>query len=196
MFSGGTPSDLTTHVHQWIHSIGISEALQRLPPGSSKAEVEIEVRLGIVRDRNTMARISLPVATETVLPAQRPPFNLRFESGMTAAQYDHLKGKLDDWSTSSQHIDSRIAHERHQEDDFYFPFFSQGDDGKASRDRRRVTKDSQSGQLKETASIVKRRLGNLDVHCPQHSFDYRLSVSLEFHGESMSHIRKACVIFS
>lgn len=190
---GTDPLDeFVCHVGGWIYSISRGgQVLEDLPPGCTEAEIEVEAKIGTLIDTNTHERISLPVSNETILRNGMP--GVRFESGMTSLQHKHFNELLNSLcvpaaasSSSSSSSNSanatarpKVSYKRYQEIDY---FFNRGEGPRG--EKIRVTKDSDTLRTKERGSVIKKRLGNLEVFCPNRPFDYRISVNLEIQSES------------
>lgn len=178
---GTDPLDeFVCHVGGWIYSISRGgQVLEELPPGCTDAEIEVEAKIGTLIDTNTRNRISLPVLNETIL--RNDMKGVRFESGMTSLQHKHFNDLLNSLcmpAASSSGARPKVSYKRYQEVDYFF----NSDDGPRG-EKIRVTKDSDTLRTKERGSVIKKRLGNLEVFCPNRPFDYRISVNLEIQSE-------------
>lgn len=131
--------------------------------------VEVEAKVGVLRDKATGQRVQLPILTETIL---RPDsIDCRFESNMSQAQHRHFNKLLNDLKVNPPPTtSSALEYKHHHLVDTFYP--SEG-----SRDRIRVTRDEKTGSVKEC--IRKMRLGDLEVYCPKQMADWRISVNLE-----------------
>ncbi|KAI5287129.1 mRNA-capping enzyme subunit beta [Ascosphaera acerosa] len=161
--------------------------------GSPAAEggivFEIEAKLGRFIDRDRMARLQLPVRTETIFIREYTGARLQFESTMTSAQHRHLNDFLNKATalSAAPHPDKpRVpigyVHRR-QVDSFYevpmeqLPPVVQQYFDRRRTPRVRVTRDQESGAV--LAKIVKSRVADLDVYSPNTALDWRLSVNIE-----------------
>lgn len=135
--------------------------------GQSRDNLEIEAKVGRIVDGSMGARVQLPVRTETVVEMQR---GWRFESSMSDAQHRRINTLL---NQAVEHGKGGIKYERQNEVDLFFPDHAAGGGG----GKIRVTKDAKTFATK--AVIMKRRLADLNVFCPNHTLDYRISVNVE-----------------
>ncbi|KAI0923300.1 hypothetical protein AcV7_005851 [Taiwanofungus camphoratus] len=132
-------------------------------------QVEVEAKIGVLRDKLSGQRVQLPVLVETILVPNS--IDSRFESNMSPMQHKHFNTLLNNLKTSSSTPSPlEYAHLR-LVDSFYSP------DGASRSDRIRVTRDEKSGTVH--ACMRKVRLGDLDVYSPKRAADWRISVSME-----------------
>lgn len=158
-------------------SVQIGEWL--LQHAQFKEHVEIEAKVGriITRDGD---RIHLPVRNETIVEMQH---NWKFESTMSDVCTCRSSRMGADALMQEQHkrlnlllnkaVEDRkrgISYERQNEVDL---FFRRPEGGGSVR----VTKDAASFATKEI--LVKRRIADLNVFCPNHALDYRISINIE-----------------
>ncbi|KAI9573568.1 CYTH-like domain-containing protein [Boletus coccyginus] len=137
------------------------------------AKVEVEAKLGVLRDRATGKRISLPVLVETILVPDG--IDLRFESNMSATQHKHFNTLLNELQRSSSepsHPASPLEYKHFKLVDSFF-----ASDNPRDRDKIRVTREEMSGTVIEVTKKV--RLGDLNIYSPKRAADWRVSVSLE-----------------
>jgi len=137
------------------------------------ARVEVEAKLGVLRDRSTGKRIVLPVLVETILAPDA--VDLRFESNMSATQHKHFNTLLNDLKRKScepSHPSSPLEY-KHVKlvDSFYAP------DNPSEREKIRVTREEKTGTVVEVTKKV--RLGDLNIYSPKRAADWRVSISLE-----------------
>jgi len=141
-------------------------------PDHLHGKVEVEAKIGILRDRMSGQRISLPVLVETILAPDSA--DVRFESNMSIQQHKHyntLLNRLKHESSMPSHVGSPLNYShRYLVDSFYSP---DGND----RDKIRVTRDEKTNDILECMRKV--RLGNLDIYSPKRAADWRVSVNLE-----------------
>ncbi|KAF7795357.1 hypothetical protein EIP86_006514 [Pleurotus ostreatoroseus] len=154
--------ELIREVADWVHHL-VSHRQERV------GVVEIEAKVGILRDASTGQRLSLPVLTETVLNPQYK--GVHFESNMSAMQHRHFNQALNRIKIQSaeptwQSTPISYAH-LHLVDTFYG----------ADRDKIRVTREEKTGSA--VACVRKVRLGSLNVYCPKQAADLRVSVNVE-----------------
>ncbi|KAG9315747.1 CYTH-like domain-containing protein [Chiua virens] len=138
------------------------------------AKVEVEAKLGILKDRTTGKRITLPVLVETILHPEAA-LDLRFESNMSAVQHKHFNTLLNELQRNSSepsHPASPLEYKHFKLVDSFYPSGDARD-----REKIRVTREEQTGNVVEITK--KKRLGDLNVYCPKRSADWRVSVSLE-----------------
>ncbi|KAG6827180.1 hypothetical protein H0H92_012890 [Tricholoma furcatifolium] len=132
--------------------------------------VEVEAKIGVLRDKVTGQRIGLPVLVESILAPDG--VDCRFESNMSAIQHRHYNTLLNQlMATSAQpsHPSSQLNYSHlHLVDNFF-----QGE----GHDKVRVTRDEQTGSV--IACVRKIRLGDLNIYSPKRSADWRVSVNLE-----------------
>lgn len=49
----------------------------------------------------------------------------------------------------------------------------------------RVTRDAETLAIKPGGIVQKQRIADLNIHCPNRLFDYRISISVENPGKSL-----------
>ncbi|KAF8551691.1 mRNA triphosphatase CET1 [Imleria badia] len=136
-------------------------------------KVEVEAKLGILRDRTSGKRISLPVLVETILVPDG--VELRFESNMSAMQHKHfntLLNELQRRSTEPSHPASPLEYKHFKLVDSFY-----ASDNPRDRDKIRVTREEKTGTVIEITKKV--RLGDLNIYSPKRQADWRVSVTLE-----------------
>jgi len=133
--------------------------------------IEVEAKIGLLRDTVSGERLKLPVLVETILAPDS--FDLRFESNMTANQHKRYNTLLNELKTSSalpSHPSSPLNYTHlYLVDSFYT--------AEHGKDKTRVTRDEKTGVV--TESVRKVRLGDLNIYSPKRSCDWRVSVNLE-----------------
>ncbi|KAF9221602.1 mRNA triphosphatase CET1 [Gyrodon lividus] len=159
--------EFTREIADFVHHM-----IMKRPNMGPDAKVEVEAKLGVLRDRNTGNRIALPVLVETILA---PEIELRFESNMSAIQHKHFNTNLNELkriSSEPSHPASPLQY-KHVKlvDSFYHS------DNPHEREKIRVTREEKSGAVVEVTK--KKRLGDLNIYSPKRSADWRVSVSLE-----------------
>ncbi|KAI8978874.1 mRNA capping enzyme [Trametes punicea] len=140
-------------------------------PQELGGHVEVEAKIGILRDRESGQRLQLPVLVETILTPNA--IDLRFESNMLTKQHQHFNKLLNNLRTtpSPAHPSSTLAYQHlHLIDTFYAPEGGRGE-------KVRVTRDEKTGEVREC--VRKIRLGDLNVYSPKRHADWRVSVNLE-----------------
>lgn len=138
-----------------------------------QGQVEVEAKIGVLKDKGTGRRIVLPVLVETILTPQE--IDCRFESNMSASQHKHFNKLLNELRTASSqpgHPSTPLAYDHlHLVDSFY------SSEGSGDRDKIRVTRNEKTNEVIE--SLRKVRLGNLDIYSPKRAADWRISVNVE-----------------
>ncbi|KAI0647666.1 CYTH-like domain-containing protein [Trametes meyenii] len=141
-------------------------------PADLDGAVEVEAKIGVLRDRDTGQRLQLPVLVETILTPNA--IDLRFESNMSPKQHQHYNKLLNNLKTtpSSAHPGATLAYQHlHLVDSFY----ASPDGGRSGKVR--VTRDEKTGEV--IAAVRKIRLADLNIYSPKRAADWRISVNLE-----------------
>ncbi|KAF8964321.1 CYTH-like domain-containing protein [Flammula alnicola] len=169
-----TPADGTNG-----HASGTGQHLQPLSvsilgtrPDHPGGKVEVEAKIGVLRDRMSGQRFALPVLVETILAPSGT--DSRFESNMSAQQHKHYNTLLNGLKTASSqpsHIGSPLDYSHLYLTDAFYA--SDGND----RDKIRVTRDDKASVVLECMRKI--RLGDLNIYCPKREADWRVSVNLE-----------------
>ncbi|KAI0338881.1 mRNA capping enzyme [Trametopsis cervina] len=133
--------------------------------------VEVEAKVGVLRDKVSGQRLQFPVLVETILTPDA--LDTRFESNMSAMQHKHFNTLLNTLKMNSHEPDHpstplEYAH-LHLVDSFY--------NAEGSREKIRVTRNEKTGEV--VACMRKVRLGSLDIFCPKRAADWRISVNVE-----------------
>ncbi|KAK7048250.1 mRNA-capping enzyme subunit beta [Favolaschia claudopus] len=155
-------------IADWTHY-----TIMQRPP-DLQGKVEVEAKVGLLRDKQTHERLKFPVLVETIID---PNFDgHRFESNMTISQHKHFNTRLNELKMSSTQPDFPSAtpieyRHLHLVDTFY------PSDHPHDRDKIRVTRDEKTGNVVECMRKI--RLGNLDISSPKRQADWRVSVNLE-----------------
>ncbi|RDB19032.1 mRNA-capping enzyme subunit beta [Hypsizygus marmoreus] len=135
--------------------------------------VEVEAKIGVLRDKMTGQRIALPVLVESILAPDS--IDLRFESNMSVHQHKHYNNLLNNLKTASSqptHHASPLEYSHlYLVDSFY------ASDNAHDREKIRVTRDEKTGIV--TECMRKIRLGDLNIYSPKRAADWRVSVNLE-----------------
>jgi polynucleotide 5'-triphosphatase len=162
----------------WDHVIGT-------PDYGEETHIEIEAKIGQLQ--NSDMRIAIPIASEAVMApgGQRT----QFKSMMSMAQHRRLNDYLNHVVREAQlpgRAPMKYKHSR-ETDKFYdlpthflpnlHPEVRAAHEKGGKSPRVRVTRDDKTNQI--TATIIKLRLADLEVYCPNDDFDFRISVSLE-----------------
>ncbi|KAH7927762.1 mRNA triphosphatase CET1 [Leucogyrophana mollusca] len=143
------------------------------PNVGGEGKVEVEAKIGILRDKVSGRRLSIPVLVETILTPNE--IDLRFESNMSPTQHKHFNTLLNEL----KHISSQPSHPASQleykhvkvVDSFY------ASDNPRDKEKIRVTRDEKTGTVLECTRKV--RLGDLNIYSPKRAVDWRVSVNLE-----------------
>ncbi|KAL0576930.1 mRNA-capping enzyme subunit beta [Marasmius crinis-equi] len=127
-------------IADFVHHMIVTNRVTELPPG---AVVEVEAKVGLLKDKMSGQRLGLPVLVETIL--QPDSIECRFESNMTARQHKHFNGLLNKLKTSSDEpgyasTPLRYAHL------YLIDMFYEG----GSREKIRVTKEEKTGNVVES----------------------------------------------
>ncbi|KAH9080568.1 mRNA capping enzyme [Lactarius deliciosus] len=131
-------------------------------PPDLQGEIEVEAKIGVIKDRGTGSRLQLPVLVETILAPKTA--DCHFESNMTAMQHKHYNRHL----TSRAIHSSPIAYTHSRLVDSFYT---------SDREKIRVTRSDKTGEV--LATVKKVRLGNLDIYSPKRAADWRVSVNVE-----------------
>ncbi|GLB38204.1 putative mRNA triphosphatase CET1 [Lyophyllum shimeji] len=160
-------------IADFIHHMIITRPKEK--DGSYVAgNVEVEAKVGLLRDKGTGQRILLPVLVESILTPDS--VDCRFESNMSVAQHKHYNTLLNNlMNTSSQpsYPSSPLSYSHLKLVDSFYP----ASDSPHDRDKVRVTRDEKTGTV--TECMRKIRLGDLNIYSPRRAADWRVSVSLE-----------------
>jgi len=135
--------------------------------------VEVEAKVGVLKDRGSGQRIALPVLVETILTPSE--VDCHFESNMSAMQHKHFNTLLNNLkiaSTEPSHPSSPLAYSHKYLIDSFYP-----SDHPHDREKIRVTRDEKTGMV--TECVRKMRLGDLNIYSPKRAADWRISVNLE-----------------
>ncbi|WBW73750.1 RNA 5'-triphosphatase [Schizosaccharomyces osmophilus] len=133
--------------------------------------MQIEAKLGTLIDLDSQSRFEFPVLSETVL---NPEFNLRtrFQSDMPASEHKHFNEFLNSAFRESQRPGRiPIVYKHVKQVDLFYDSKSHG------HDRVRVTRDQKDNRV--LACVMKRRVADLYLYCPNDAFDVRISISDE-----------------
>ncbi|EIN12927.1 mRNA capping enzyme [Punctularia strigosozonata HHB-11173 SS5] len=132
--------------------------------------VEVEAKIGVLKDKQSGMRLQFPVLVETILAPDSIPS--RFESNMSAAQHKHFNTLLNKLKVDPPQTASEISYtHRYLVDSFYPPAHP------GEREKIRVTRDEKTGTVLECTQKI--RLGDLNIYSPKRAADWRISVNLE-----------------
>ncbi|EJD49682.1 mRNA triphosphatase CET1, partial [Auricularia subglabra TFB-10046 SS5] len=150
--------EIIRFIADWIHRKATGEA-----------NIEIEAKVGVLREKGSKARIFLPVVTETVLAAD---FNgARFESSMPLAQHRQFNTMLNQLLETYNKPDYPHARMGYRHLRVVDSFYDVGGT------KVRVTRDAETNQVLQCVS--KRRLDDLNIFCPNANADWRVSINVE-----------------
>ncbi|KXN82860.1 mRNA-capping enzyme subunit beta [Leucoagaricus sp. SymC.cos] len=145
-------------------------------PGYPPGKIEVEAKVGILKERTSERRLEMPVLVESIL--QPDALDIRFESNMSLQQHKHFNDRLNQLTSASQqssHPASALKYTHQILVDSFFPL--DPNSGSSDREKIRVTRDEKTGQVVEC--IHKIRLGDLNIFSPKQHADWRVSVNLE-----------------
>ena len=183
--------DLTKYVLDFIHQ----NAILMDPAGN--LPLEIEAKVGRLIDNSRDDRVQFPVLTETIVHTEASSF--RFESKMTEQYHKTMNKHLNETLVESKKLPpsgqrARVPMEyRHSReiDAFYDlppteiqklpPEVRERLARSKHRPRVRITKDKQTGDV--IAKVIKTSIADLNVYCPNHRYDWRVSINIEFQWE-------------
>ncbi|KAH6576451.1 hypothetical protein BASA50_006735 [Batrachochytrium salamandrivorans] len=159
--------DVTEQVGHFIKmSIQRAQEMMLRQPSQFRSEIEIEVKLGRVCDKESRGRIRMPVLSETVLDSSGGFFI--FESNMSRDMHGLLNQRLNHL-VSQPRSPVRYIH-LYEEDQF---FHVQG----VGKVRKTI-----NTKTKQTKCIISKvNVANLEVFMPSSPLDYRVSVNIEKH---------------
>lgn len=184
-FTGHIPHEsITRTISNWIYSL-----IDRLDQAEFR-ELEIEMKFGVIKDKQTGKRIGLPVMTETLV---RPDFGkdaTYFEASLDDEAFNKANIFLKNFVNETQKRqpipdnsfrtgppasgkpDIRLLPRTHTRDLFFKV------ESMRSKDPEKV-RLSLDNAGKEVAQIVKNNLGSLMIFIPSDLFDVRISVNME-----------------
>lgn len=175
-------NDTTRLVANWLWDHVVAA-----PDYGPETHIEIEAKLGEIQ--TDKKRIRIPILTEAVMDPGR---GTQFESSMSGDQHKHLNKYLNDAflqaSTSGR---APMTYEHTRETDTLYDMPTQMlehlhhqvraahlEGGKSPRVR--VTRDNKTNKVTTGHNpIIKLRMADLEIFCPNYTFDIRISVSLE-----------------
>lgn len=140
-------------------------------PADIPGTIEVEAKIGVLKDRERGQRLLLPVLVETILAPDA--VDCRFESNMTANQHKHfntLLNNLNNESRSSHSTGTPMDYSHRYLLDTFFP-------SSDVKEKIRLTRDEKTGNIIECMRKI--RLGDLNITSPKRSADWRISVNLE-----------------
>jgi polynucleotide 5'-triphosphatase len=178
-------NDLTRQVGDWLWKFVVLA-----PDYGPDTQVEVEAKIGsLVDPSSTHQRVSLPVQSEALLVPGQGPGRPRFESLMSMVQHKRLNEYLNRTVRMAKEPGRQPVEYRHtrETDTFYDipPSFLAGLNPEVLKvqqqtrrgPRVRLTTDIKTREI--TATIIKFRVADLEIYCPNDDFDCRISISLE-----------------
>ncbi|KIP09698.1 hypothetical protein PHLGIDRAFT_102447 [Phlebiopsis gigantea 11061_1 CR5-6] len=133
--------------------------------------IEVEAKVGILRENGSGTRVNLPVIVETILHPEYKEYH--FESNMSPMQHRHfntLLNKLKLASSQPGHPSSPLEYTHLHLVDTFYP-------AEGSGNKIRVTRDEKTKEV--VACMQKKRLASLDIISPKRNADWRISVNVE-----------------
>ncbi|KAF1913854.1 CYTH-like domain-containing protein [Ampelomyces quisqualis] len=182
--------EVSRKVCDFLWNLAINnQVLRKAIAESEHTQLEVEARWGHIIDRQSNARLRGYHDTETVIKSQN--MDLKFESTMTMEQHKRMNMYLNGQVRESKAPGaSRVPVDYHhtKEVDIFYElgqeqFASLPDTAKrlinagGARQRIRVTRDQKTNQV--LRSMIKHRIGNLEISSPQTEWDYRIGINLE-----------------
>uniref|UniRef100_D8PXD9 mRNA-capping enzyme subunit beta n=1 Tax=Schizophyllum commune (strain H4-8 / FGSC 9210) TaxID=578458 RepID=D8PXD9_SCHCM len=137
--------------------------------GVTGSRIEVEAKIGVIKERGMDMRLRLPVLVETDPGA----LAVHFESNMSMKQHQHFNhqlNKLHALSNEPGHPSSPVGYAHHYLVDSFY-----GNDRDA---KIRVTRDEKADN-RVVECVRKIKLANLEIYCPKWPVDWRVTVSLE-----------------
>ncbi|KIY45200.1 mRNA triphosphatase CET1 [Fistulina hepatica ATCC 64428] len=150
----------------------IHHVIMTRPDYGVTANVEVEAKVGILKDKQTNNRLMLPVLTETSCLACDIHCSDDLLTTDSQSQHKHYNTLLNRLLEESQRRSSHLSYKHLRLIDSFYPSDQPGD-----REKIRVTRDEKTGSVIE--SMRKVRLGDLNVYSPKRAADWRVSVNLE-----------------
>ncbi|KAL9061122.1 MAG: hypothetical protein Q9162_000267 [Coniocarpon cinnabarinum] len=158
--------------------------------------LEIEAKVGRIVEKGSNERLRLALQNEVILG---PEYNIAFESQMTEANHKFMNEYLNESvllshkpRTSDGKPRINIQYIHHREADAFYDLppaeiskldpmvtqFLQSSARSSHNPKIRVTRDLRTGEV--IAKVIKARIDDRNVFCPNWQFDWRVSVSVEF----------------
>jgi polynucleotide 5'-triphosphatase len=166
-----------------------NDAVRSAIAESEHTQLEIEARWGQIIDRQSNGRLRGFHETETVIKSQS--VDIKFESTMTMEQHKRMNMYLNSQvqaSIAPGASRAPVAYQHTREVDIFYElgqaqFATLPETVKrlinagGARQRIRVTRDQKTNQVIRT--MIKHRIGNLEISSPQTEWDYRIGINLE-----------------
>lgn len=173
----------------WNNAVN-NEAVRNAIAESEHTQLEIEARWGQIIDRARGGRLRGFHDTETVLKPEAAA-ELQFESTMTMEQHKRMNMYLNGQVRESKAPSASrppIDYQHTREVDMFYELAQEQFatlpemvkrliSASRSRQRIRVTRDQKTNQV--IRSMIKHRIGNLEISSPQTEWDYRIGINLE-----------------
>jgi polynucleotide 5'-triphosphatase len=182
--------DVSRKVCDFIWNMAITnDAVRNAIAESEHTQLEIEARWGQIIDRQSNGRLRGFHETETVIKSQS--VDIKFESTMTMEQHKRMNMYLNSQvqaSIAPGASRAPVAYQHTREVDIFYELgqaqFATLPEGVkrlinagGARQRIRVTRDQKTNQVIRT--MIKHRIGNLEISSPQTEWDYRIGINLE-----------------
>ncbi|KAH8724020.1 CYTH-like domain-containing protein [Phaeosphaeriaceae sp. PMI808] len=192
------PISNAAHVHDdvvrkvcdfiWNQAVN-NEIVRKAIAESEHTQLEIEARWGHIIDRSSSGRLRGFHETETVIKSQS--MDLQFESTMTMEQHKRMNNYLNNQVRESQVPGASRAPIKYQHTREVDSFYELGQEQFATlpdtvkrlinaggaRQRIRVSRDQKTNEV--LRSMIKHRIGNLEISSPQTEWDYRIGINIE-----------------
>lgn len=171
--------DLLKNVASWIYA-SLPIVSQFAEP--DKTSIELEIKLGWLVDTSTDERLQLPIGNDAIIynkQMDRGRWWFRFVSDMTMAQHEQFNKFLNERITASKgaHFPGKpLVYKHSKEIDYNFQGVSQG-----GRDfsKLRLSFDAGKREIIPNSCIVKEKIADLSVYCPNAPLDFRISINIE-----------------
>ncbi|KAJ7095982.1 CYTH-like domain-containing protein [Mycena belliarum] len=154
-------------IADWVHYTIVNR------PPDLQGKIEVEAKVGLLRDRSSGQRLMLPVLVETIIAPDS--IDLRFESNMSLQQHKHFNTRLNELKTASTQPSfpsTPLEYSHLYLLDSFYPT-----DNPHDKDKIRVTRNEKTGTVLECMRKI--RLGDLNIFSPKRAADWRVSVNLE-----------------
>jgi polynucleotide 5'-triphosphatase len=178
-------NDLTRQIGNWLW-----EFVVLAPDYGPDTHIEVEAKIGTLLDpSSTTQRVQLPIQSEALLLQSQGPGRPRFESLMSMQQHKRLNEYLNRTVKMAKEPGrQQIDYQHTRETDTFYdipPSFLSGLSPEVLKvqqqirrgPRVRLTTDIKTRAI--TATIIKFRVADLEIYCPNDDFDCRISISLE-----------------
>lgn len=153
--------DITTKICNWLYS-----HLFQLE--GEREHIELEFKMGQILDYNTRQRARLPFITEAVISPDYAREKLTFDATIESSQFSRVEGFISGLAgRPGAATATKLPDTRHK--DVMHPQQDTGANVRLTYDEN----DNLVGRL------VKKRIGDLLIHCPGDLTDWRISLSTE-----------------